>query len=65
MPVFDGNGGARKRVHPVKPTVSLGMPVPSSSKFVRSSGVALYMQFAGGFARSFGKSSLLTPISTL
>ncbi len=34
MPVFDGMGGARKRMKTVKPTVSLVIPAPASSKFV-------------------------------
>src|ERR1700686_494472 len=53
-----------------KATMSLGpATVEVTSKFVASSGVGLIRQpagiFAGGYPRSSGKSSLVTPISTL
>jgi hypothetical protein len=65
IPAIEGTGGARKRMKFENSTMSLGSWSPERLKLVESSGVEFKRQAAGGLARSLGKSSLVTPISTL
>ena len=66
-----GTGGARKRANAAKPIgspdISAAVPVsepPCVRRLVVSSGVGLRLQ-PDEMARSLGKSSLVTPCSTL
>src|SRR5262249_34098591 len=72
--VVEGVGGASKRINTANCATSLGTAeFGDAVKFMPSSGVGFSVQFAGspprmassGLARSFEKSSLVTPISTL
>src|ERR1700690_989778 len=70
FPVQAGTGWSRKRMKFANEATSEGTMVGSGdSNRVRSSGVGLKMQPGGiglgGYPRSFGKSSFVTPISTL
>lgn len=64
MPCVDGVGGAERRIKLEKASTSLKISAPNAGKLVVSSGVGLKRQ-GGGSMRSSGKSSLVTPNSTL